>query len=448
MKPSHETSDSPLPQPGIRRPSLRSSFSWLLWSGILYGLVQWLILVAMARTLSVEDVGTFTLALAVSAPVTMLCNLQLRSLQATDSLGTFDFSDFFALRAGLATASVPVTALIGLAFTTSNNTPLICLLVGVAKALESISDVIHGYYQRRELVRLIAYSLLVKSGALVVFVVPVLVASHSLRAAAISQAVAFGITLVAFDLRWLRGAGGRELHILPVEWPVSAARIRRMARLGMPLGFSAAAGSLKINMPRYFLQAHAGASALGFFGAVSYLNIALGRIVLSLNTAAAARLADSFHQDRAVFKGLLRRLILVIALLGLGGVALAAIAGKELLGAFYGPQYSSYSVALTLVLLAAAFAGLAQTFQLVLTISRKTKIQAYAAAASLVTGLAASAFLVPRWSVLGGAIALAATFGVEMLVSLFAALTTLRALLEPPIRTERRSPAAQDGVNT
>src|ERR1043165_9211480 len=78
--------------------SLRANFLWSLTGTIIYAGCQWGMLVALAKLGDAEMVGQFALALAVTAPVLMFTNLQLRSVQATDARKDYAFGDYLALR--------------------------------------------------------------------------------------------------------------------------------------------------------------------------------------------------------------------------------------------------------------------------------------------------------------------------------------------------------------
>ena len=79
-------------------PSLRANFAWTLAGNVLYGACQWGMLSVLAKLGSPSIVGQFTLGLAVSAPVFMFTNLQLRAVQATDVNVEHGFANYFTLR--------------------------------------------------------------------------------------------------------------------------------------------------------------------------------------------------------------------------------------------------------------------------------------------------------------------------------------------------------------
>src|SRR5690606_40180926 len=65
--------------------SLRVNFSWTLAGNIVYAGCQWAMLVVLARLGRAEMVGQFALGLAITGPVLMCTNLNLRSVPATDA---------------------------------------------------------------------------------------------------------------------------------------------------------------------------------------------------------------------------------------------------------------------------------------------------------------------------------------------------------------------------
>src|SRR5436190_1143591 len=78
--------------------SLRSNFLWAIVGNVAYAACQWGMLVVLAKMGSAEMVGQFALALAISTPILMFTNLQLRGVQATDARGDYSFRDYLGLR--------------------------------------------------------------------------------------------------------------------------------------------------------------------------------------------------------------------------------------------------------------------------------------------------------------------------------------------------------------
>src|ERR1700721_2858641 len=77
---------------------LRVGFSWSFVGWVGYAGCQWLMLSVMAKLGNPTIVGQFAFALALSAPVFMFSNLNLRVVQSTDALSEYKFSDYATLR--------------------------------------------------------------------------------------------------------------------------------------------------------------------------------------------------------------------------------------------------------------------------------------------------------------------------------------------------------------
>ena len=143
---SASRADGVLPPP--RGLSLRENFSWTFAGNVVYAASQWGLLVALAKLGSPEMVGRFSLGLAIAAPVMMLTNLQLRGVQATDARRQYRFGHYLALRLVMTTAALAVIAAISCLAGYSFEAAAVVVIVGVAKASESVSDVYHGLLQQ------------------------------------------------------------------------------------------------------------------------------------------------------------------------------------------------------------------------------------------------------------------------------------------------------------
>ncbi|HMW55726.1 MAG TPA: lipopolysaccharide biosynthesis protein, partial [Accumulibacter sp.] len=84
--------------------SLRKNFSWSLVGNIVYALCQWMMLIIIARLGNARDVGIYSLALAISAPVMLFLGMNLRVAIATDQKHQFNIQDYLALRVCSSTA--------------------------------------------------------------------------------------------------------------------------------------------------------------------------------------------------------------------------------------------------------------------------------------------------------------------------------------------------------
>src|SRR5437764_11372372 len=80
--------------------SLRSNFAWTFAGNAVYAAGQWTILSLFAKLGNSEMLGQYALALALTAPVLMFSQLNLRAVMATDVAEKHRFGDYLAVRLG------------------------------------------------------------------------------------------------------------------------------------------------------------------------------------------------------------------------------------------------------------------------------------------------------------------------------------------------------------
>ncbi len=99
--------------------------------------------------------------------------------------------------------------------------------------------------------------------------------------------------------------------------------------------------SLNINVPRYFIEKNLGQHALGIFSAISYPPMIGATIVMALGQSASPRLAKLYSMtDTSSFYSFLTKLVGSGALLGILGIVIAWLFGRDLLVLFYRSEYA------------------------------------------------------------------------------------------------------------
>ena len=245
--------EEPLPAALNAVPSLRHNFAWTLVGSVLYAGCQWGMLSVLAKLGSPSIVGEFTLGLAVSAPVFMFANLQLRAVQATEVSAETEFASYFTLRL-LSTLLGLLVIVALLPFTAdSSAVRLVILLVAVSKCVECMSDVTAGLLQREERLKLVSISLMLRGAGSVVVFSLVFARTRNLAWAVLAMSGVWFFVFVLYDVRNTKadraGAG---------IFRFNASELRRIMKLGLPLGLVATLVSLNANIPRYFCSISSG----------------------------------------------------------------------------------------------------------------------------------------------------------------------------------------------
>jgi O-antigen/teichoic acid export membrane protein len=313
----------------------------------------------------------------------------------------------------------------------------VVMLVAIAKAVESVSDVVYGLLQRGERFRRIAFSMLAKGLGTLVLVGVILRLTRSLVVATIGIAALWALLLATIDLPAARR--------LARVWPhFDRATVASLTWLALPMGFVMSIGSLNANVPRYALEAHAGPAALGHFAAMAYLMVAATQPSIAFGVAASPRFAVAFVKDPRQFLSLSLRFVGQQAVLGSAALVGIVVAGPWILARAYGPDYASRSDVLFWLGVTTALSFVTSALGYTITAARRFKAQLLIAVASLAVCVVASYVLIPAFDLLGAAWAMLAA-ETSRLVTLGIVQVRLRRQSSLPMHEPEVVPSGPSG---
>ncbi len=404
-----------------RPPSVAHNFSWTLIGNGLFACFQWAMFVVLAKLCSAEMVGKFALALAITAPVFLFAGFNLRTVQATDAVSEFQFGDYMGLRLLSTTVAFAFVLAIEIVSGQSADLLLVVLMTSVAKALDSIGDVIFGLLQQREQMDRIAKSQIARGFLQLLGFSAAAYATRNVFWALTGMGAASLVVLLGYDLRnarrllyLSRSTGNRAgyfgmANFAPLQFGTWR-KIRALLRVSFPLGLVAVLGSLLVNIPRYFVEGAVGKAELAVYSAMAY-SISMGGIAIgSVCQAAAARLARYYVENFRQFARLLMQLVAGSAANGAIGILVALLWGRQLLTILYRPEYAKYPAVFAWVMVAAGVSFVATALGYGLAAARKFDVQVPIYLCSVLMVVGACALLVPRYGLLGAAWALLAGF--------------------------------------
>ncbi|GAA2360434.1 lipopolysaccharide biosynthesis protein [Dactylosporangium salmoneum] len=387
------------------RPSFVSNVGWGIAGNGGYALCQWLVLVVIARLGTPAMVGDYALGLAVGAPVVLLAGLSLRTVLVTDPNGEHPFRRYLRVRfASMGAALLVITAVVLLFHLPA----AVVLLVGAAKAFDGVGDIYLGLLQRHHDQRSIAAAQLVNGGLTVALTAALLYGTSSIAWAAAGSAAASLITWLMCCAPFAGRFHNRPDPRAPRHTHRAAGGVPGLLWTALPLGLASGVSSLTVNVPRYGLQAHLGATALGVFAAAGYL-VLTGNVFFS---AVAQTLLPRLTELRANgtpegFRGLLYQALLGVAVAGGLGVWGAGLFGTGLLRRLYGEEYADSSAhggaVLAVLTLATVVGGACFVLDAGLSAARRFTGQLAVNAAVLGAAGLAALVLVPRYGALGAA---------------------------------------------
>src|ERR1039457_1214381 len=407
---------APLPTrvPAVVAPSLRVSFSWTLAGNLIYAACQFGMLSVLAKLGSPSIVGQYALGLAITAPVFMLTNLQLRGVQATDARHEFEFADYFTLRLTATLLGALVILLITAFAPYDTATKTVIVLVACAKAIETISDVIAGHLQKSERLDQVARALMIRGAVSVAIFAAGFWVTRNLTTTVAAMALAWMAVIELYDFRVVARLLGQHRRFFRFSLDTQ----KTLLSISWPLGVVMALVSLNINIPRYILEQKLGTAELGIFASLAYLLTAVGLIVVALGQSVSARMSRQFAEgDVCGFRWLLTRLVGFATVLGVSGLGFALLAGRPVLTIVYRPQYAEHVDLLLVMVATASLNAIASFLGFAMTAARCFRAQLPVMGATLATTFALTLALVPHFGLMGAGYALLIAAAVQSAAS-------------------------------
>jgi O-antigen/teichoic acid export membrane protein len=421
--------------------AVRRGFSWLALGNIVNAACAWGRVALLARLGSAEMIGQLTLALAVCNPITTLADLGLSGSLISDFKRQYRLGDYLGLR--LLTCGLAILAIIfvSLAGGYDPATARLIILAGFVVVIESVCDLFQAVLQRREQMRWVAISLMLRGMlGLALFALGTWF-SGELAWGVCGFSLAALTTLLAIDVP--RAVACERLHdrnlgigcVSILRGPAGGlAGFRRkasvlvgLALLSLPLGLATASLSLMTSIPRYWISSRLGNEALGGFAVAGSLMVAISLVVGAMSQAASPRLAQ-YHaagNTDAIIR-LLRSLGLWLAAAMFISLIVIGVAGQWVIGLLFGPAYVAIADVALCLTLAAGLRNFGIFLGRAITSMRRFRTSLVLR----VVGIVALVLMLPGWidwlGLLGAAWALTLSWLITGLLSLAAVVREVR----------------------
>ena len=425
-------SSNPLP--------LRINFVWTLIGNSVYAGCQWGILIVLAKFGTPEMVGQFALGLAITGPVVLFTNLGLRAVQVTDARSEYQFGHYLAVRLLTCVAALVVIIVIVWWSGYRGQMAWIILMVGMAKVIEAVSDVFHGLLQRHERMDKVARSLMVKGPLSLVALAFGVWQTGEVLGGLLGLLSAWALVLLVYDLP----NGIRLISLKTNGFPISIRlganfkkiyprwewqKLVSLAWLALPLGLVAMLISLNSNIPRYFIESALGTRELGIYAALVSLMTAGGMIISALDKSVTPRQANYFaNGNRKALIMLLAKLFLFAAFLGVMGIMVAWLGGRELLILIFCHEYAEHTDILVMLMIAAAFSYMNFFLGSCMTAARYFRIQLPLFLAINAAVIFFCFIFIQRYGLWGAAFAVTLTQLVQMVLSAIVVFQAIKRL--------------------
>ena len=324
-----------MPEPKIKPISMRANFIWTMLGNIVYSGSNWLTLVILAKLCALVLVGRYSLGLAVCAPIFAFADLRLRAIQSTDTKSEFNFCDYLMLR--LITTAISIIIVLALVILTDYHLPTKYVIVAVALifVFESLGDIHFGVFQFYESMDKIAVSMALKGIISIISLTLIVHFTRSVLNGVLITAASYALIVFLYDIPNARQLM-RNYQKEYVYFAFNKKNIIKLAKTAFPLGVSTSINTFQSKVPTYFIMGAFGERQVGIFSAMIALIGLSDRIINALGQSAGPRLAKLFAANKTSdFKKLLMKLVFIGIAVGVSGMLISLLFGKQILTIVY-----------------------------------------------------------------------------------------------------------------
>ncbi len=396
--------------------SLKKNITWSFIGNLVYSGCQWAILSVIAKTLGVEELGRYALAIAIVSPVFAFSNLSLRSVQATDVNEEYEFGEYFLFRVISSTSACFIVFFI--LYVSNYKMDVVYVVAGYVcvKMFESFSDVFYGLFQKNERMKYISISMMIRGVSNLLIFALTIVLTSNLIYGVLSLVLTTLLVLILSDV-----PNSWSLLVKRNYWRVSGlcrylGSFKRLLIVSLPLGFTIFCNVMYQNIPKYIIDVNYGETLLGIYSGVAYLLIVGGVLINAVGQSSTPRLAKLFLSDKLAFNVLMKKLILLAISIGVLGVVLSLLVGDWILVKIYSKDFDGYAGLLTLIMFAGMISYISGVVGCALTAMRKFKSQAILSLISMLIVLISSPVLVVSFGIDGAVFSLILALTIKLVM--------------------------------
>lgn len=366
---------------GDKKPRERDIYIWNIVGSLTNAMFSVVILMFVARSLTENQADIFSIAWSISQLMVIIGTFQIRTYQATDIKGKYNFKQYFYFR--IFTIIIMMISSAVYVYARGYNTykMIIIMIMCAVRAVEALADVYEGWFQQKERLDLAGKSITYKIIITIVVYGIVLFFTKDLLLSSIALLLCYLISFVIYNVRYgsfVEGIFDGTSTKLSWKW------VSQLLMEGLPIFVNAFLVMSIMNAPKMALDSaiESGLMSDGIQTAFNILFMPASFINLAyiVFRPMITKMAMAWNQGEA--KKLVAILMKIeICLLGTGMIILvgSALVGIPILSMIYGIDLTGYGKHLLIIIAGGCFYTFASVFDNALIAMRKhyTLIVAY-----------------------------------------------------------------------
>lgn len=320
---------------------------WMVFGNGFYALFQLLNMVIISKSLGIESLGIFSLALALTAPLMLFSNFGMRILWVTNSVSDSTFSDFRFMRLCMSLFGAAVTCIFLLLYLPSSDYLSVYILIVVSKLVENNADIFYAKHHKNGEQRRISVSLIMR-GALGV--------SGMWVGCFIFESLFAGVFLYAF--MWFLS----HIFTEQIRTPFPRQDLRNVREYseivkdviirGTPIAIGLLLANLNMNLPRIQLEREYDLATVGIYSAL-YFFIQTGTVVItSIGQVILPKLSELYDKkNNPAHFFLVIKVLAFIVLMAIVAAIIVYFTGEYILAILFDDTVATFSSTLSMFLL-------------------------------------------------------------------------------------------------
>ncbi len=358
----------------------KDDYIWNTAAGLLNAAEAVIMSMIVTRMTGLADAGMLTIAFAVGNLMMTIGKFGVRNYQVTDVESRFSFSTYLKTR--IVTVTFMVITVAGylvyanLCLGYDRKKIVVILAICMIYTVESLEDVIWGYYQGRDRLDAGARMFCLRwMGIFVVFSIALYYTGNLAITLLLCLGISFVLFILLLRLSYPHICGEEDRLINPVIYREDIKEIGNVIKTVFPIFGISFLSLYENNAPKYAIDACLTDEVQACYGFVAMPVFVIGLLNNFVYQPTLVSMAVEWEQGRKKdFKRRIKRQMLVIA-----GISTICIIGAYLLGIpvlslLYRTDLSSYKRELIILLFASAFLAVSGYQSVVLTIMRCQKM--------------------------------------------------------------------------
>lgn len=341
-----------------------NKLKWVFFSNIYSSISKFLILVLIAKILTATEVGIYTLGLAITAPITLLFNMKMKSIIITEKNPNIDkfkkirfFSNCFAIFILFLISWLFYKDYIG-----------VLIIIGFIKILDINSEFYQSLPNKNKDFHITSKLIISKYTGITILFAITLILTESLILSLIVY-ILYQITHLLVERHYFKR------YVIYLNEKENVTYLFLLSFM-IPLGVTQMLYSFGSSLPKYILENVATIEEVGIFSAILYFVTIINMLVSSVFQTVLPYAMDNYNKDLKQFNKIILVIAPIISLVFCAFLYLPIyFMGENILKILYGDIYAEHHYLLYILVLTIYFNIISWVLDSALLISRNIKLQ-------------------------------------------------------------------------